>query len=47
MYSQYKGARTGSKLPKQFMKKFLVSRLGAVGAVVAMAALIHDIRSKE
>tara|TARA_R110002110_G_scaffold93458_6_gene243154 strand:- start:6019 stop:7356 length:1338 start_codon:yes stop_codon:yes gene_type:complete len=43
MKSQYKGARVGTKLPRQFMKKFLTSRLGAVGALAAMAALIYDI----
>lgn len=43
MKSQYAGSRWGSKLPKGFMKKFLVSRLGAAGAAVAMAALIYDI----
>jgi len=31
MKSQYAGTRWGSKLPKGFMKKFLVSRLGAAG----------------
>ena len=43
MKSQYAGTRYGTKLPKGFMKKFMVSRLGAAGAAISMAALIYDI----
>ena len=40
--SQYAGARYGTALPKAFMKRFAVSRLGAVGAVFGTAMLLHS-----
>lgn len=40
--SQYAGARYGTALPKAFMKRFAISRLGAVGAVTGAAMLLHS-----